>query len=92
MDVGKFLLKFNLPLIAFLAYLIRILYFGANFADAPILGILGAVFCTIEFFKAKKIVTTENNFRQNVIKEIEKIKSDVSSVKMINSGNMFKKR
>ena len=92
MDVRKFLSKINLPLIAFLAFLIRILYFGANFADAPILFILGSVYCILEFFKTKQIITTENNFRQNVIKEMEKMKSDLSSIKLSsNGGNLFKR-
>ena len=92
MDVRRFLPKVNLSLIAFLAFLIRILYFGANFADAPILFILGAVYCIGEYFKARKVIVTENEFRVNVIKEIEKMKSDLSGIKLThNGGNMFKR-
>lgn len=84
--------KINLPLTAFLLYAARILYFGANFEDAPILGILGLLIFGIKYLNTKKLVITENIFRNEVNQDIAKIKQQVSGLAMVKDGNPFGNR
>jgi len=84
--------KVNLPLLAFLAYASRILYFGAKFEDAPILLIMGLVYVILKYLDTKKNLITENEFRVEVMNDISAIKSTVSGLALNVSGSPFKQR
>ena len=84
--------KVNLPLLAFLAYSSRILYFGAKFEDAPVLLILGLVYVILKYLDTKKNLITENEFRVKVMNDIATIKTTVSGLSMNINGSPFKQR
>ena len=50
--------KVNLPLLAFLAYSSRILYFGAKFEDAPVLLIMATVYGFMKYLDTKRKLIT----------------------------------
>jgi len=81
--------KIDLPLTAFLLYASRILYFGAKFEDAPILGILALLIFGIRYINTKKLVITENVFRNQVNGDIAKMKTQISSINFTKEGNPF---
>ena len=84
--------KINPILIALLAYSSRILYFGATYADAPVLAIIAALYFGLKFIEIKQAVITENIFRNQVNQDIASIKATLSAVSMQKSGNPFGKR
>jgi len=84
--------EINPILVALLAYSIRILYFGAAYADAPILAILAGLYFGIKYIEIKKTIITENIFRNQVNQDIASIKATLSAVSMQKSGNPFGKR
>jgi len=86
---GVIMKKINLPLTAFLLYAARILYFGAEFQDAPVLGILGLLIFGLKYIEAKKLVITENIFRNEVNKDVAKLKQQISGLSMNQNGNPF---
>lgn len=85
----KNLKKINPILTAFLLYSARILYFGAEFKDAPILGIMALAYFGLKYIETRKEVITENKFRQEVINEISSMKSTLSSLSIQKNGNPF---
>ena len=84
--------KINLPLTAFLLYSARILYFGATFEDAPVLGILGLLIFGISYLSTKKLVITENIFRNQVNEDIAKMKTQIARNNMTNGANPIGRR
>ena len=88
----KNLKKINPILVAILAYSIRILYFGANYADAPVLAILAGLYFGLMYLETKKIVITENKFRIEVGNDISAMKTAISTLSMTKNSNPFKGR
>lgn len=84
--------KINPILVTFLLYSTRILYFGAEFKDAPILAIMALAYFGLKYIEIRKEVITENNFRLQVNQDITSIKSTLSSLSMQKSGNPFGSR
>ena len=88
----KHIKNINPVLVAILLYSTRILYFGATFADAPVLAILSALYFGVKFIDIKKLIITENNFRSQVNNDISSIKTAVSALSMKQGNNPFQGR
>lgn len=81
--------QINIVLLLLVLYSLRILYFGASYEDAPVLGIIALVHFGLEYIKIRKEVITENVFRTQVNQDIASIKSTLSAVSMQKNGNPF---
>jgi hypothetical protein len=65
---------------------LRAAYFGFNWETGLSMLVLGSLYSAcyliLEFFQMKKDILSENDFRINVMKEIDHLKGAMSGVKM----------
>jgi hypothetical protein len=93
----EFIKKINLPLMLIIAYLIKVIILVPTFVDAAILGVLVLPYLGLLGFKlynsyldTKKAITSENEFREAVNKDIATIKDDLSVLRMTGGQNALK--
>lgn len=78
----NWLTKINLPLVAFLAYVGRLLYFGSNPSDAAVLLVLASLYGFIKYLKHIEYNKTEQEFRERIESSIQDLHSKVSGLQL----------